>query len=75
MKQRKESIDVLAVFLLRTTGKECAAYVMEKYRMTIDGEESSSIRRVSCAQSNKRQKDGEKTKERIREGKRKRTGA
>lgn len=51
---------VVCVFLSRTTGKkECAGYAVEKYPMTIDRGESSSIRRVSYAQSNKRQKDEE----------------
>jgi hypothetical protein len=50
---------VLAVFSHGEQRRiEYAAYVMEKYRMTIDEEESSSIRCVSRAQSNKRQKDG-----------------
>jgi len=53
--KKREHSYVLAVFLHREQRKkECAAYVMEKYRMTIDRGESSSIRRVSYAQSNKR---------------------
>ena len=55
--KKREYRCVLAVFSYEEQRKkECVIYVMKKYRMTIDEEESSSIRRVSCAQSNKRQK-------------------
>lgn len=58
---------VLAAFSSRTTEERvCDVRVMEKYRMTMDEGESSSIRRVSAAQSNKQQKDGGSDQEKKR---------
>jgi hypothetical protein len=48
VKQRNESIAFFLFFSIENNGRvECAAYVMEKYQMTIDREESRALSDVS----------------------------